>query len=238
MATREDRVYNRLDEVGQNALLESAGDNSDFGNLSSMRDTGGGSGGSGGAGSSVGFGGGTFRGADVLAFDPYTSPYIQPRVLVFTINTYTSLSRRDVLAKAFLDGVEIEDQTNTKGRVTFTINEQRLLNPSTLTLVSGDLIAQKYFIIQARKDVENEVSIIEYDVIGETSPSPLLGAPSPTGEGLAAGAQDTTGGQFDGSGGLTTGGGGGFTGGGYEDGRGGLGRDAFITQMNEMQNIQ
>jgi hypothetical protein len=184
MATREDRVYNRLDEVGQNALLESAGDNSDFGNLSSMRDTGGGSGGSGGAGSSVGFGGGTFRGADVLAFDPYTSPYIQPRVLVFTINTYTSLSRRDVLAKAFLDGVEIEDQTNTKGRVTFTINEQRLLNPSTLTIVSGDLRAQKYFIIQSRKDVENEVSIIEVDNIVDASiPVPGTETPLPGGSG-------------------------------------------------------
>jgi hypothetical protein len=238
MATREDRVYNRLDEVGQNALLESAVDNSDFGNLSSMRDTGGGSGGSGGAGSSVGFGGGTFRGADVLAFDPYTSPYIQPRVLVFTINTYTSLSRKAVLAKAFLDGVEIEDQTNTKGRVTFTINEQRLLNPSTLTIVSGDLRAQKYFIIQSRKDVENEVSIIEVDNIVDASiPVPGTETPLPGGSG-GGGFQDTTGGQFDGSGGLTTGGGGGFTGGGYEDGRGGLGRDAFITQMNEMQNIQ
>lgn len=101
------------------------------------------------------------------AIDPYTSPYIQSRVVVFTINTYASLSRNGVLAKAFLDGVEVEDQTISKGRITFTINEQRLLNPSRLTIVSGDLKAQKYFLIQSRKDAQNEVSVIEYSTIEE-----------------------------------------------------------------------
>jgi hypothetical protein len=110
----------------------------------------------------TGGGGGTGRGS-VLAIDPYTSPYIDQRRVFFTINTYTNLSRTDIVAKAYLDGVEIEDQTNSKGRVVFSLNEQRLLNPSVLTLVSGDLKPQKYFIIQARKDIENEVSVIEYD---------------------------------------------------------------------------
>jgi hypothetical protein len=178
-------------------------------------------------------------GGTSLAFDPYTSPYVTPRRIFFTINTYTNLSRTDVLAKAYLNGIEIEDQSNSKGRITFSLPEQRFLDPSTLTLVSGDLKPQKYFIIQARKDVENQVSIIEYDIIGDTSSSPLLGTPLPTGDGLSSGNQDTTGGQFDGSGGGNRGGGGGaLTAGGYEDGRGGLGRDASITQMNEIQNIQ
>lgn len=112
-----------------------------------------------------GGGGGTY--VPPYSIDPYTSPYIQPRVVVFTINTYASLSRNGVLAKAFLDGVEVEDQTISKGKITFTMNEQRLLNPSRLTIVSGDLKAQKYFLIQSRKDSQNEVSVIEFNNMEE-----------------------------------------------------------------------
>jgi hypothetical protein len=120
-----------------------------------------------------GGGGGTY--VPPYSIDPYTSPYIAPRVVVFTINTYASLSRNGVLAKAFLDGVEVEDQTISKGRITFTINEQRLLNPSRLTVVSGDLKPQKYFLIQSRKDGENQVSVIEYD---NTEVSPVAATPA------------------------------------------------------------
>ena len=120
-----------------------------------------------------GGGGGTY--VPPYSIDPYTSPYIRPRVVVFTINTYASLSRNGVLAKAFLDGVEVEDQTISKGKITFTINEQRLLNPSRLTVVSGDLKPQKYFLIQSRKDAENEVSVIEYD---NTEVSPVAATPA------------------------------------------------------------
>jgi hypothetical protein len=66
-----------------------------------------------------GGGGGSY--VPPYSIDPYTSPYIRPRVVVFTINTYTSLSRKGVLAKAFLDGLEVEDQTISKGKITFTI---------------------------------------------------------------------------------------------------------------------
>jgi hypothetical protein len=162
-----------------------------------------------------GGGGGRNEYVPPYSIDPYTSPYIQPRVVVFTINTYASLSRKGVLAKAFLDGVEVEDQTSTKGKITFTINEQRLLNPSTLTIVSGDLKAQKYFLIQSRKDVENEVSVIEYD---NTEVSPVDASPAipvvietPA---FGGGAVDVRGGQFDGSGGSGGGSGGGSYGGG------------------------
>jgi hypothetical protein len=122
---------------------------------------------------SAGGGGGTYT--PPYSIDPYTSPYIAPRVVVFTINTYASLSRNGVLAKAFLDGVEVENQTISKGRITFTINEQRLLNPSRLTVVSGDLKPQKYFLIQSRKDGENQVSVIEYD---NTEVSPVAATPA------------------------------------------------------------
>jgi hypothetical protein len=155
--------------------------------------------------STGGGGGGRAPGGDILAFDPYTSPYITSRKVFFTINTYTNLSRTDVLAKAYLNGTEIEDQSNSKGRVTFSLDEQRLLNPSTLTLVSGDLKPQKYFLIQSRKDIENEVSIIEIDNIADTTP--VEGTPVPGGERFGGGFVDTRGGQFDGSGGGSGGGG-------------------------------
>jgi hypothetical protein len=167
---------------------------------------------------SGGGGGGGNTYVPPYAIDPYTSPYITPRVVVFTINTYASLSRNGVLAKAFLDGVEVEDQTISKGRITFTINEQRLLNPSRLTVVSGDLKPQKYFLIQSRKDGENQVSVIEYD---NTELSPVAATPAipvvietPS---FGGGFTDTRGGQYDGSGGGAVSGVGGSGGGGMRE---------------------
>lgn len=160
---------------------------------------------------SAGGGGGTYT--PPYSIDPYTSPYIQPRVVAFTINTYAGLSRSGLLAKAFLDGVEVENQTISKGRITFTINEQRLLNPSTLTIVSGDLKAQKYFLIQCRKDAQNEVSVIEYSNTEELPVSTAPAIPVVI-ETPAGGFVDTRGGQYDGSGGSVIGGGGGSFGGG------------------------
>jgi hypothetical protein len=203
MATRDDRVY-RVEEIGNNQLLSSFDTNS-------FSQTGGGGGG--GAAATVGTTGGD---TNVLAFDPYTSPYITPRRVFFTINTYTNLSKKGVLAKAYLNGVEVEDQSISTGRITFSLEEQRLLNPSTLTLVSGDLKPLKYFIIQARKDVENEVSIIEYDETEATaSTSPTTAPRGFVGDSSGGGFVDTRGGQYDGSGDVVTGGGvSGFGGGG------------------------
>ena len=185
-----------------------------------------------------GGGGGRAPGGDILAFDPYTSPYITSRKVFFTINTYTNLSRTDVLAKAYLNGIEIEDQSNSKGRVTFSLDEQRLLNPSTLTLVSGDLKPQKYFLIQSRKDIENEVSIIEIDNIADATP--VEGTPVPGGEGYGGGIVDTRGGQYDGSGGaVTRGGGGGGGSSDYFERGGGYGREqVFERDMSQRENLQ
>ena len=161
-------------------------------------------------GSTGGGGGGGNSYAPPYSIDPYTSPYIRPRVVVFTINTYASLSRNGVLAKAFLDGVEVEDQTISKGRITFTINEQRLLNPSRLTVVSGDLKPQKYFLIQSRKDSQNEVSVIEFNNMEEYKetlpPDTNLIIDNPPVNRGGGGFVDTRGGQFDGSGGGSGGG--------------------------------
>ena len=163
-----------------------------------------------------GGGGGIAPGGDILAFDPYTSPYVTPRRIFFTINTYTNLSRTDVLAKAYLNSIEIEDQSNSKGRITFSLPEQRFLDPSVLTLVSGDLKPQKYFIIQSRKDIENEVSIIEYDT--STDIPTIEDAPVLTGRGFGGDETNIRGGEFGGiSGGSGGGGGGGSYGGGMRE---------------------
>ncbi len=180
--------------------------------------------------SNGGGGGGRAPGGDILAFDPYTSPYITPRRIFFTINTYTNLSRTDVLAKAYLNGIEIEDQSNSKGRITFSLPEQRFLDPSVLTLVSGDLKPQKYFIIQSRRDVENEVSIIEYDSIADITPTD--GTSIPTGEGFAGNGNSIIPAVITGGGG----GGGGFV---ERDFGTGYGREqVFERDMNQRENIQ
>jgi len=152
-----------------------------------------------------GGGGGAYTGGaggSALAFNPYTSPYIKPRQVFFTINTFTNLSREGVLAKAYLNDVEVENQYSTKGKITFSIEEQRLLNACTLKVVSGDLKAQRYFLVQARADNEGEVSIIEYDIatteIGTTQVAPtpdVSGYPDTTMGGGRGGGGG--GGQFD-----------------------------------------
>lgn len=219
MAIINDRVY-RLDEIGQNELIQNEFGRSEIDNLPF-----------GGGGGSTGGGGG-----NILAFNPYTSPYITPRRVFFTINTYTNLSKKGVLAKAYLNGVEVEDQSISNGRITFSLEEQRLLNPSTLTLVSGDLKPQKYFIIQSRKDVENEVSIIEYDT---TTDIPTVeNAPVPTGIGFVGGDFNIldvgVAGGF--GGGSSGGGGGGFV---ERDFGTGFGRERVVQgDLADRQNLQ
>lgn len=185
--------------------------------------------GAGGAGLAATPGGGS-----VLAFDPYTSPYLQPRRIFFTINTFTNLSKKGVLAKAYLDGVEIEGQTNTNGRITFSLEEARFLNPTRLTLVSGDLRPQKYFLIQSRKDSQNQVSITEYDTSEGTTSSNPVDLAGGGGAGVLAntggGAVDTRGGQYDGSGGGMTSGINSI----YETG---FGREQVLRNANQNENF-
>lgn len=232
MAVRNDRVYNRLDEIGENQLIN----NGFIGTQNFLLD------GTGGAGSptnvdvvdTVGGGGG--GSGNILAFDPYTSPYIKPRRVFFTINTYASLSRNGVLAKAFIDGIEVEDQTNSKGRITFSLDEQRLLNPSTLTLVSGDLKPTKYFIIQSRKDVQNEISIIEYDNSTNT-PSPIEGTPISNARGFGGNEEGVAASVI--GGGSAQGSGGGASGFVERDFGTGFGRERVVDgDLADRRNIQ
>jgi len=130
-------------------------------------------------------------------FEGFPAPYTNAqRMLFVTIDTRIGQNNEPVLAKAYLNGNEIADQSNALGRTTFNLSEESILNESLLTFVSGDLRPIKRFRIQSRKTSLNDVTIIEIDENGiEPIPvTPPITQPSP---------------PFSGGGGGTGGGGGG-----------------------------
>jgi hypothetical protein len=124
---------------------------------------------------------GTFGGA-ASAGSSYVGSYSNTqRQVFFTINTYTDKSNQPVEAKAYLNGVEIEGQNTTKGRVVFTLSEQQILNQSTITLISGDLRPINRFQVQARKNAFNDVNIVVFnDNEEDTITPPVIPAAEPT----------------------------------------------------------
>ena len=123
---------------------------------------------------------GTFGGA-ASAGSSYVGSYSNTqRQVFFTINTYTDKSNQPVSAKAYLNGVEIDGQTTTKGRVIFTLSEQQILNQSTITLISGDLKPINRFQVQARKNAFNDVNIVVFNDNEEnTITPPVIPPPDP-----------------------------------------------------------
>ncbi len=126
---------------------------------------------------------GTFGGA-ASAGSSYVGSYSNTqRQVFFTINTYTDKSNQPVEAKAYLNGVEIEGQSTSKGRVIFTLSEQQILNQSTITLISGDLKPINRFQVQARKNAFNDVNIVVFNDNEEDTITPPIippAEPSPT----------------------------------------------------------
>jgi hypothetical protein len=124
---------------------------------------------------------GTFGGA-ASAGSSYVGSYSNTqRQVFFTINTYTDKSNQPVEAKAYLNGVEIEGQSTSKGRVIFTLSEQQILNQSTITLISGDLKPINRFQVQARKNAFNDVNIVVFnDNEEDTITPPVIPTAEPT----------------------------------------------------------
>jgi hypothetical protein len=124
---------------------------------------------------------GTFGGA-TSAGSSYVGSYSNTqRQVFFTINTYTDKSNQPVSAKAYLNGVEIDGQNTTNGRVVFTLSEQQILNQSTITLISGDLRPINRFQVQARKNAFNDVNIVVFnDNEEDTITPPVIPAAEPT----------------------------------------------------------
>jgi hypothetical protein len=124
---------------------------------------------------------GTFGGA-ASAGSSYVGSYSNTqRQVFFTINTYTDKSNQPVEAKAYLNGVEIEGQSTSKGRVIFTLSEQQILNQSTITLISGDLRPINRFQVQARKNAFNDVNIVVFnDNEEDTITPPVIPTAEPT----------------------------------------------------------
>jgi hypothetical protein len=120
---------------------------------------------------------GTYGGA-ASAGSSYVGSYSNTqRKVFFTINTYTDKSNQAVLAKAYLNGVEIPDQGNSNGKVIFTLSEQQLLNVSTITLVSGELKPINRFQVQARKNSSNDVDVI---IFNDNESDEIVTPPIPT----------------------------------------------------------
>ena len=105
--------------------------------------------------------------------NPYTT---RQRMIFLTVDTRIGKNNEPVLAKAYLNGKEIADQTNTLGRTTFNLTEESILNESSLTFVSGDLKPIKRFRIQSRKNSVNDVTIIEIDENG-VDEAPVIATP-------------------------------------------------------------
>jgi hypothetical protein len=136
---------------------------------------------------------GTYGGA-ASAGSSYVGSYSNTqRQVFFTINTYTDKSNQPVSAKAYLNGIEIEGQTTSKGKVTFTLSEQQILNQSTITLISGDLKPINRFQVQARKNAFNDVNIVIFNDNEEDTITPPVTPPAdpsptpPTGGGGGSG---------------------------------------------------
>jgi hypothetical protein len=120
---------------------------------------------------------GTYGGA-ASAGSSYVGSYSNTqRQVFFTINTYTDKSNQPVSAKAYLNGIEIEGQTTSKGKVTFTLSEQQILNQSTITLISGDLKPINRFQVQARKNAFNDVNIVIFNDNEEDTITPPVTPP-------------------------------------------------------------
>jgi len=149
------------------------------------------------------YGGAASAASSTGLFEGFPTPYTTAqRILFLTVDTRIGQNNEPVLAKAYLNGNEIADQSNALGRTTFNLTEESILNESLLTFVSGDLRPIKRFRIQSRKDSVNDVTIIEIDENGiEPIPvTPPVTEPTPPsgggggGGGIGGGGG---GGQFD-----------------------------------------
>ena len=86
------------------------------------------------------YGGAASAASSTGLFEGFPAPYTNAQRLLFvTIDTRIGQNNEPVLAKAYLNGKEIADQSNTLGRTTFNLSEESILNESLLTFVSGDL---------------------------------------------------------------------------------------------------
>ena len=118
------------------------------------------------------------------------------RILFLTVYTRIGKNNEPVLAKAYINGNEIANQSNALGRTTFSLTEESILNESLLTFVSGDLRPIKRFRIQSRKSSVNDVTIVEIDENG-TEPIPETPLPPPPPPPSGGGGGGGGGGQFD-----------------------------------------
>lgn len=97
--------------------------------------------------------------------DNYT-PVSAAREVNITFNTFLEEGGNSVQAKVLVNDSEWADSSSQNGKVNIKFFEYQILNPTKISFIGTNVKAKKTFIIQAKANQENEVSIKEADQFG------------------------------------------------------------------------
>lgn len=97
--------------------------------------------------------------------DNYT-PVSAAREVNITFNTFLEEGGNSVQAKVLVNDVEWADSSSQNGKINIKFFEYQILNPTKISFIGTNVKAKKTFIIQAKANQENEVTIKEADEFG------------------------------------------------------------------------
>lgn len=97
--------------------------------------------------------------------DNYT-PVSAAREVNITFNTFLEEGGNSVQAKVLVNDSEWADSSSQNGKVNIKFFEYQILNPTKISFIGTNVKAKKTFIIQAKANQENEVTIKEADQFG------------------------------------------------------------------------
>lgn len=97
--------------------------------------------------------------------DNYT-PVSAAREVNITFNTFLEEGGNSVQAKVLVNDAEWADSSSQNGKINIKFFEYQILNPTKISFIGTNVKAKKSFIIQAKANQENEVTIKEADEFG------------------------------------------------------------------------
>lgn len=97
--------------------------------------------------------------------DNYT-PVSAAREVNITFNTFLEEGGNSVQAKVLVNDAEWADSSSQNGKINIKFFEYQILNPTKISFIGTNVKAKKTFIIQAKANQENEVTIKEADEFG------------------------------------------------------------------------
>ena len=97
--------------------------------------------------------------------DNYT-PVSAAREVNITFNTFLEEGGNSVQAKVLVNDVEWADSSSQNGKITLKFFDYQILNPTKISFIGTNVKSKKSFIIQAKVNQENEVTIKEADEFG------------------------------------------------------------------------